>query len=75
VAAGSVVAFVLAVGDVEITQLLCPPGSGTLAMRLFTFLHFGPTHVAAGLSLLLLALATAPVIVYFLLTDRYLHII
>jgi len=73
--AGAVVAFVLAVGDVEISHLLSSPGSGTLAMRLFTFLHFGPTHVAAGLSLLLLALAAAPVIVYFLLTDRCLRII
>lgn len=73
-AAGLVVAFVLAVGDVEITQLLCPPGSGTLAMRLFTFLHFGPTHVAAGLGLMLLALAAAPVFVYFLVTERCLRV-
>lgn len=74
-ATGAVVAFILAVGDVEISQMLCVPGGGTLAGRLLTFLHFGPTHVAAGLAVLQLGVAAAPLIVYFLLTNRCLQIV
>ena len=74
-AAGSIVAFTLAVGDVEISQMLCAPGYGTLSMRLFAFLHFGPAHTAASLALLLLILAMVPVIVYFLFTNRCLQIV
>ncbi len=70
IAAGAVIAFVLAAGDVEISQMLCAPGQGTLALRLFTFLHFGPTHVAASLAILQLAVATTPVLLYYLLFNR-----
>lgn len=74
-AAAAIVAFVLSAGDVEIGQLLCAPGSGTLSLRLFTFLHFGPTHVAASLALLQLIVVTVPVWIYFLLTDRWLQVV
>lgn len=67
---GAVVTYMLAVGEVEITQALAVPGSGTLALRLFTFLHFGPAHVAASLALLLLALAVVPLAVFCLVTGR-----
>jgi hypothetical protein len=46
-----------------------------LALRLFTFLHFGPTHVAASLALLQLALATLPVCAYWLFANRHLHVV
>lgn len=69
-AAGALVAFILAVGDVEISQMLCAPGSGTLALRLFSFLHFGPAHVAASLAVLQMTLAVTPLAVYFLITNR-----
>ena len=75
VAVGAAVAFILAVGDVQITQMLSAPGSGTLALRLFTFLHFGPTHVAASLALLQLTIAVAPLMLYFLLTNRRFEIV
>jgi iron(III) transport system permease protein len=75
VAVGAIVAFILAVGDVQITQMLCAPGTGTLALRLFTFLHFGPAHVAAALALLQLSLATVPLLVYFLVTNRWLQVV
>jgi len=74
-ATGALVAFILAAGDVEISQMLCAPGSGTLSVRLFSFLHFGPTYVAANLALLQLAIVVAPVLVYFLLTNRCLQIV
>jgi iron(III) transport system permease protein len=74
-AAALVVGFVLSVGDVELGQLLCAPGSGTLVSRLFTFLHFGPAHVAASLALCELALASVPILVYYLLADRRLAVV
>jgi ABC-type Fe3+ transport system permease subunit len=75
VLAGAVVAFVLAVGDVEISQMLCAPGTGTLALRLFSFLHFGPSHVAASLAVLQMLVAVGPVMIYFVLTNRCLQVI
>ena len=74
-AAAALLVFVLTVGEVEISQLLCAPGSGTLGLRLFTFLHFGPAHVAAGLAVLQLGMSTLPVLIYFLLTDRLLEVV
>jgi iron(III) transport system permease protein len=75
VAVGAVVAFILAVGDVQITQMLCAPGTGTLALRLFTYLHFGPAHVAASLALLQVVICIVPLLAYFLLTNRWLQIV
>ena len=75
VAAGAVIAFVITLGEVEISQMLCAPGYGTLSLRLFTFLHFGPTHVAASLALLQMLIATIPVFIYFLIADRCLRVV
>jgi ABC-type Fe3+ transport system permease subunit len=69
-ATGAMIAFVLAAAEVEISQMLSAPGSGTLALRLFTFLHFGPSYVAASLALLQLIVVATPVLVYFLLANR-----
>lgn len=71
----AVVAFLVATSDVELSQLLCAPGQGTLALRLFTFLHFGPTHVAASLALLLILLCLVPLAAYALLCQRLLRLI
>jgi iron(III) transport system permease protein len=72
---GAILAYVLAVGEVEISQMLCAPGEGTLALRLFTFLHFGPSHVAASLALLQLLIAGVPVLLYYLVSDRCLQVV
>jgi ABC-type Fe3+ transport system permease subunit len=74
-ATGAIIAFVLAASEVEISQMLCAPGSGTLALRLFTFLHFGPSYVAASLAMLELIVVAAPVLIYFLLSNRSLEIV
>jgi iron(III) transport system permease protein len=71
----AVIGFILATGEVEISQMLCTPGNGTLALRLFTFLHFGPTHVAASLALLQLIIAAVPLLLYFLWSNRHLQVI
>lgn len=70
VAAGTLVSYTLACGEVEISQLLCAPGGGTLALRLFTFLHFGPASVVASLAVLQLILVLVPFGVYLLLSHR-----
>jgi iron(III) transport system permease protein len=69
------IAFVIAAGEIEMCQMLCEPGQGTLTLRLFTFLHFGPTHVAASLALLQLLLTSIPVLIYFLVCDRFLRLV
>lgn len=70
-----VIAFILAAGDIELSQLLCAPGQGTLALRLFTFLHFGPTHVAASLAVVLILLCLIPLLLYAILCHRILRLI
>ncbi len=75
VASGALVAFVLAMGSVEIGQMLCAPGYGTLSLRLFTSLHLGPAHETASLAMWQLTLALTPVAVYYLLTNRNLPMI
>jgi hypothetical protein len=55
--------------------MLCTPGHGTLALRLFTFLHFGPTHVAASLAVLQLIIAAVPLLLYFIWSNRHLKIV
>ncbi|MCC6487091.1 MAG: iron ABC transporter permease [Candidatus Hydrogenedentes bacterium] len=45
-------AFVFAVGELDATVLVCPPGKTTLAIRLFTLMHYGPDAYVAALSLI-----------------------
>lgn len=71
----AIIAYVMATSDIVICQMLCEPGQGTLALRLFTFLHFGPTHVAASLALLHMLVTCVPVVVYFLVADRCLRVV
>lgn len=71
----AIVAFVVSASDLEICQMLCEPGQGPLTLRLFTSLHFGPTHVAASLALVQLALTSIPVLIYFLVCDRFLRVV
>jgi len=60
-----VIAFSLSIGEIEISQMLCAPGCGTLALRLMTFLHFAPANEVAGLALFQMAVAMTPVFVLF----------
>ncbi|MCC6796454.1 MAG: iron ABC transporter permease [Candidatus Hydrogenedentes bacterium] len=47
-----IVTFVLALGEVDTTVLLSPPGVSTFALRLFSLMHYGPDSFVAALSLL-----------------------
>ncbi|MDG2206967.1 MAG: hypothetical protein P8K78_03590, partial [Pirellulales bacterium] len=60
-----VLAFSLSIGEIEISQMLCAPGYGTLALRLMTFLHFAPANEVAGLALFQMLIALTPIFVGF----------
>ncbi|MCC6152700.1 MAG: iron ABC transporter permease [Candidatus Hydrogenedentes bacterium] len=47
-----IVAFVLALGEVDAAVLLSPPGVSTFALRLYSLMHYGPDSFVAALSLL-----------------------
>jgi len=54
------VVYLLCLWDVEILSILQPPGTETLALRVFNLLHYGHHAQVNALCLLLLALAVVP---------------
>jgi iron(III) transport system permease protein len=70
------VVFVLASREADAGVLVAPPGFTTIAVRLLALMHYGPSAVVAGLSLLLIALtiaAAATVAVLVRGTIRWVH--
>lgn len=55
VAVGAAVVFVLSLGELGATLLVVPPGSGTLALRIYNYLHYGASGSVAALALCLMA--------------------
>ncbi|MCU0241419.1 MAG: ABC transporter permease subunit [Vicinamibacteria bacterium] len=49
--------FMLSLGEIGATLLVIPPGSQTLALRLFNWLHYGSSASVAALALMGLALS------------------
>jgi iron(III) transport system permease protein len=49
--------FVLSIGELPATILTMPPGGGTMAMRIFNYLHYGASSVVAYLSLVIPVMA------------------
>ncbi len=45
------VAAIVAMGDLAASVLTVPPGVNTLAIRIFTLLHYGVEDVVAGIAL------------------------
>jgi len=62
VLAGAYVVYVLCLWEVEVLLLVQPPGSETLALRVFNLLHYGHNSQVNALCLLLLALAALPLL-------------
>jgi ABC-type Fe3+ transport system permease subunit/sugar lactone lactonase YvrE len=56
------VTFLLCLWDTETLLLLVPPGGETLALRIYNFLHFGRSAQVNALCLILLALASLPLV-------------
>ena len=56
-AAAAGIVFVLSLGEIGANLLVTPPGSATLSMKTYNYLHYGGSPAAAGLCLLLVLLA------------------
>ncbi len=56
-AAATGIVFVLSLGEIGANLLVTPAGSATLTMKTYNYLHYGGSRAAAGLCLLLMALA------------------
>jgi iron(III) transport system permease protein len=54
IAAGWVIAFVLCMSELGVTLLVIPPGQGTLALKIYTLMHYGSNKLVAALSLILI---------------------
>jgi iron(III) transport system permease protein len=48
--------FIFSIGNLDLSVLVYPPGNETLAVRIFTLMHFAPDRVIAGTCLLLISL-------------------
>ncbi len=57
------IAFVLSIGEIGANLLVAPAGSATLSLKTYNYLHYGGSQAAAGLCLLLLAMAVLGVAV------------
>ncbi len=44
--------FVLCMGELDATALVCPPGVTTLPVRIFSLMHYGPSRLVAALSVI-----------------------
>jgi ABC-type Fe3+ transport system permease subunit/DNA-binding beta-propeller fold protein YncE len=58
--------YLLCLWDVETLVLIVPPGGETLALRVFNLLHYGHNAQVNALCLVLLALAVAPLAVWWI---------
>ena len=58
----SYVIYLLCLWDVETINLIVPPGSETLSLRIFNLLHYGHNEQVNALCLLLLLVALIPLI-------------
>ena len=49
-------AFLLSLREIDATVLVCPPGASTVAVRLYTLMHYGPSCLVASLCLWIVGL-------------------
>ena len=50
--AGWVIVFILCMGELGATLLVIPSGKGTVALKIYTLMHYGAGQVVAALALL-----------------------
>jgi iron(III) transport system permease protein len=55
--AGAGITFALTIGELGATLIVVPPGSSTMTMKIYSYLHYGASDAVAG-SCLLVAVAT-----------------
>ena len=59
--AGWVIVFILCMGELGTTLLVIPPGKGTVALKIYTLMHYGAGQVVAALALLWIGINLAVV--------------
>jgi ABC-type Fe3+ transport system permease subunit/DNA-binding beta-propeller fold protein YncE len=74
VAAAWFIVFLLCLWDVESMILIVPPGSETVALRIFNFLHYGHNAQVNALCVALLALALLPLVLYKVVSRFTFHV-
>jgi len=52
---GFFIAFVLAMGELGVTLLVSPPGTATIPIKIYNFMHYGAEATVAALCLILMA--------------------
>lgn len=68
IAVGWIIAFVLCMSELGATLLVVPPGRGTLALKIYTLMHYGANKIVAALALILLVInlgVAAAAVVFF----------
>ena len=55
-AVAAVIVLALTAGELGATLIVAPPGSATLTLRIYNFLHYGATETVGGLCLVMTAL-------------------
>ncbi len=69
--------FVLALQELDVTVLVCPPGVTPLPIRLFTLMHYGPSRLVSALCVLMVCvvlLSVALIAGVYLNTQRMRHV-
>jgi len=56
ITAGWIIAFILCMSELGATLLVVPPGKGTIALKIYTLMHYGANQIVAALSLILIGL-------------------
>ena len=51
--------FILVTGELGATLIVTPPGSGTITMKIYNYLHYGASETVAALCLIMLVLSIA----------------
>jgi iron(III) transport system permease protein len=55
--AAACLVFVLAMGELGATVVVAPPGSQTLTLRIYNYMHYGASDAVAALCLAMAAVA------------------
>ncbi|MGA1825400.1 MAG: ABC transporter permease [bacterium] len=69
--AGWLITFVLCIGELDATLLVMPPGKATIAIRIYTLMHYGANKLVAALCVILLLLCALPPVIVLLLNKYH----
>jgi len=67
-----VVVFILSVGELSASILVCPAGFNTITTRMFSLMHYGMNQLVAALAIMLVVCILAPLMVLAVAMRRYL---